>query len=279
MSDYKIISKTEDASKERVFYTIEIAPFRFVDVMCIRNTSENYEYLIQNEDASYVYYELEYKYTYPGYPFDERKCLNLAAAQYAKDYYAKESIWDEIRSDYYDDEQEAWAIDAWKNCDGDQGKVIAHVGDDKRITYYSEEAKIDPYAQEIIREVLLRIDEANTQKEKWVLALSKKMTKNVPEENKEYVKGFLFELFKKQPNNILNHFAYEYQVSADNFKREELKQKIMQKLHKDSEGLVSEILDLTFSGMIPEGLDDHVVATLQQLSDKELKRIAEKYQL
>ena len=60
MSDYKIISKTEDASKERVFYTIEIAPFRFVDVMCIRNTSENYEYLIQNEDASYVYYELEY---------------------------------------------------------------------------------------------------------------------------------------------------------------------------------------------------------------------------
>ena len=97
MSDYKIISKTEDASKERVFYTIEIAPFRFVDVMCIRNTSENYEYLIQNEDASYVYYELEYKYTYPGYPFDERKCLNLAAAQYAKDYYAKESIWDEIR--------------------------------------------------------------------------------------------------------------------------------------------------------------------------------------
>lgn len=53
----------------------------------------------------------------------------------------------------------------------------------------------------------------------------------------------------------------------------------MQKLHKDSEGLVSEILDLTFSGMIPEGLDDHVVATLQQLSDKELKRIAEKYQL
>lgn len=67
MSDYKIISKTEDASKERVFYTIEIAPFRFVDVMCIRNTSENYEYLIQNEDASYVYYELEYKYTYPGY--------------------------------------------------------------------------------------------------------------------------------------------------------------------------------------------------------------------
>ena len=194
MSDYKIISKTEDASKERVFYTIEIAPFRFVDVMCIRNTSENYEYLIQNEDASYVYYELEYKYTYPGYPFDERKCLNLAAAQYAKDYYAKESIWDEIRSDYYDNEKEAWAIDAWKNCDGDQGKVIAHVGDDKRISYYSEEAKTDPYVQEVIREVLFRIDEENAQKEKWVLALTltKAMTKNVPEEHKEYVKGFLF---------------------------------------------------------------------------------------
>ena len=57
MNDYKIISKTEDASKERVFYTIEIAPFRFVDVMCIRKTLENYEYLIQNEDANYVYYE------------------------------------------------------------------------------------------------------------------------------------------------------------------------------------------------------------------------------
>lgn len=201
MSDYKIISKTEDASKERVFYTIEIAPFRFVDVMCIRNTSENYEYLIQNEDASYVYCELEYKYTYPGYPFDERKCLNLAVAQYAKDYYAKESIWSEIKSNYYDEGQNAWAIDAWKPCDGDEGKVIAHVGDDKRISYYSEDAKTDPYAQEVIREVLLRIDEENTQKEKWTLALSKKMTKNVPEEHKEYVKDFLFELFKKQPTD------------------------------------------------------------------------------
>lgn len=281
MSDYKIISKTEDASKERVFYTIEIAPFRFVDVMCIRNTSENYEYLIQNEDASYVYYELEYKYTYPGYPFDERKCLNLAAAQYAKDYYAKESIWDEIRSDYYDDEKEAWAIDAWKNCDGDQGKVIAHVGDDKRISYYSEEAKTDPYVQEVIREVLFRIDEENAQKEKWVLALTltKAMTKNVPEEHKEYVKGFLFELFKKQPNNILNQFAYEYQISVDGFDRDELIQRIMQKLHKDSDGFVSEILELTFSTMIPEGLDDHVKATLRQLPDKELKRMAKKYQL
>lgn len=281
MSDYKIISKTEDASKERVFYTIEIAPFRFVDVMCIRNTSENYEYLIQNEDASYVYYELEYKYTYPGYPFDERKCLNLAAAQYAKDYYAKESIWNEIRSDYYDDEKEAWAIDAWKNCDGDQGKVIAHVGDDKRISYYSEEAKTDPYVQEVIREVLFRIDEENAQKEKWVLALTltKAMTKNVPEEHKEYVKGFLFELFKKQPNNILNHFAYEYQISVDGFDRDELIQRIMQKLHKDSDGFVSEILELTFSTMIPEGLDDHVKATLRQLPDKELKRMAKKYQL
>ena len=281
MSDYKIISKTEDASKERVFYTIEIAPFRFVDVMCIRNTSENYEYLIQNEDASYVYYELEYKYTYPGYPFDERKCLNLAAAQYAKDYYAKESIWDEIRSDYYDEEKEAWAIDAWKNCDGDQGKVIAHVGDDKRISYYSEEAKTDPYVQEVIREVLFRIDEENAQKEKWVLALTltKAMTKNVPEEHKEYVKGFLFELFKKQPNNILNHFAYEYQISVDGFDRDELIQRIMQKLHKDSDGFVSEILELTFSTMIPEGLDDHVKATLRQLPDKELKRMAKKYQL
>lgn len=279
MSDYKIISKTEDASKERVFYTIEIAPFRFVDVMCIRNTSENYEYLMQNGDGSYVY--CKGKDTYPGYPLNERKCLNLAAAQYAKDYYAKESIWDEIRSDYYDDEQEAWAIDAWKNCDGDQGKVIAHVGDDKRISYYSEEAKTDPYVQEVIREVLFRIDEENAQKEKWVLALTltKAMTKNVPEEHKEYVKGFLFELFKKQPNNILNHFAYEYQISVDGFDRDELIQRIMQKLHKDSDGFVSEILELTFSTMIPEGLDDHVKATLRQLPDKELKRMAKKYQL
>lgn len=169
---------------------------------------------------------------------------------------------------------------------GKELRITANCGDSFYVTeikqvYYSEEAKTDPYVQEVIREVLFRIDEENAQKEKWVLALTltKAMTKNVPEEHKEYVKGFLFELFKKQPNNILNHFAYEYQVSADNFKREELKQKIMQKLHKDSEGLVSEILDLTFSGMIPEGLDDHVVATLQQLSDKELKRIAEKYRL
>lgn len=269
MSEYKKTHKTpcyiENTGTEDIPHKKALNSFEF--------------YCGREED--YVYYELEYKYTYPGYPFDERKCLNLAAAQYAKDYYAKESIWDEIRSDYYDDEKEAWAIDAWKNCDGDQGKVIAHVGDDKRISYYSEEAKTDPYVQEVIREVLFRIDEENAQKEKWVLALTltKAMTKNVPEEHKEYVKGFLFELFKKQPNNILNHFAYEYQISVDGFDRDELIQRIMQKLHKDSDGFVSEILELTFSTMIPEGLDDHVKATLRQLPDKELKRMAKKYQL
>ena len=202
MSDYTIFGKTEDGSRQRVFYTIEIAPFRFVDVMCIRNTSENYEYLMQNGDGSYVYYEGEY--TYPGYPFDERKCLNLAADQYAKDYYSD-----------------------------------------------------------------------NAQKEKWVLTLSEAMTMDVPEEHKKYVKEFLFDLFKKQPNSILNHFACKYQV-AD---REEMIQKILQKLHKNSEGLVSEILDLTFSAMIPEGLDDHVTAALRQLPNKELRNIVEKYQL
>ena len=79
MSDYTIFGKTEDGSRQRVFYTIEVVQNKYVDVMCIRNDSENYEYLMQNGDGSYVYCKGED--TYPGYPLDERKCVNYSAIE------------------------------------------------------------------------------------------------------------------------------------------------------------------------------------------------------
>lgn len=66
------------------------------------------------------------------------------------------SKWAEIRSDYYDDEEEKQYVDAWLTNDGgEEGKVIAKIDlATKEVEYLDSDARHDEYAQEVISEVL-----------------------------------------------------------------------------------------------------------------------------
>lgn len=66
------------------------------------------------------------------------------------------SKWAEIRSDYYDDEEEKQYIDAWLTDDNNEdGKVIAKINlATKEVEYLDSDARYDEYAQEVISEVL-----------------------------------------------------------------------------------------------------------------------------
>ena len=62
----------------------------------------------------------------------------------------------EVRSDYFDDEEQAQYIDAWfTDDDYEEGIEIAKVHlDTKQVEYIDADARYDDYAQEIISEVL-----------------------------------------------------------------------------------------------------------------------------
>ena len=64
--------------------------------------------------------------------------------------------WTEIRIDYLDEEEGFWYVDAWKTCnDDEEGKSIAMIDDlTGRVIYLDPLARIDKYAQEMIREFL-----------------------------------------------------------------------------------------------------------------------------
>ena len=66
------------------------------------------------------------------------------------------SKWAEIKSDYYDDEEEKQYVDAWLTDDGnEEGKVIAKINlATKEVEYLDSDARYDEYAQEVIGEVL-----------------------------------------------------------------------------------------------------------------------------
>ena len=66
------------------------------------------------------------------------------------------SKWAEIRSDYYDEEEELQYIDAWlTDDDNEEGTVIAKVNiAAKEVEYLDPDARYDEYAQEVINEVL-----------------------------------------------------------------------------------------------------------------------------
>lgn len=66
------------------------------------------------------------------------------------------SKWMEIRSDYYDDNEEVQTVDAWKTYIGDEeGEVIAKIHLDTGVVdYIDTDARYDEYAQEVINEVL-----------------------------------------------------------------------------------------------------------------------------
>ena len=61
------------------------------------------------------------------------------------------SIWDEIRDDFVDWEDNCFCIEAWQKYESGEGKVIAKVYlDTAKVEYLDERAKTDSYAQGVI---------------------------------------------------------------------------------------------------------------------------------
>jgi len=71
-----------------------------------------------------------------------------------------ENIWSEIKADHTDEDLGITHVDAWTSPDDDEnGTIIATIDDKGNITYKDERAKSDKYAQEIIQEAIIRIDD------------------------------------------------------------------------------------------------------------------------
>lgn len=62
------------------------------------------------------------------------------------------SIYSEIRIDFYDEEDRVFTVDAWyTDNDNEEGEVIATIDPiTKEVKYLDKRAKNDPYAQEEI---------------------------------------------------------------------------------------------------------------------------------
>lgn len=82
--EYKIKDHTEDTDWTRVYYTIEIADGKFVDVMCIPETDHIYTYVMDTGDGGEVYDSDNN--SFEDFEYDENKCLQLAEDEYVKDY-------------------------------------------------------------------------------------------------------------------------------------------------------------------------------------------------
>lgn len=82
--EYKIKDHTEDTDWTRVYYTIEIADGKFVDVMCIPETDHIYTYVMDTGDGGEVYDSDNN--SFEDFKYDENKCLQLAEDEYVKDY-------------------------------------------------------------------------------------------------------------------------------------------------------------------------------------------------
>lgn len=66
------------------------------------------------------------------------------------------SKWAEIRCDFCDEDEDMWYVDAWLTDDpNEEGKVIAKIDlGSKKVEYIDKDARRDPYAKEVIREML-----------------------------------------------------------------------------------------------------------------------------
>lgn len=66
------------------------------------------------------------------------------------------SKWNDIRSTYFDENEEKQFVDAWKtDDDNEEGTVIAKIDlGDNTVEYLDEDAKTDEDAQAIINKVL-----------------------------------------------------------------------------------------------------------------------------
>lgn len=82
--EYQIKDHAEDTDWTRVYYTIEIANGKFVDVMCIPETDHIYTYVMDTGDGGEVYDSDNN--SFEDFEYDENKCLQLAEDEYVKDY-------------------------------------------------------------------------------------------------------------------------------------------------------------------------------------------------
>lgn len=82
--EYRIKDHTEDTDWTRVYYTIEIADGKFIDVMCIPETDHIYTYVMDTGDGGEVYDSDNN--SFEDFEYDENKCLQLAEDEYVKDY-------------------------------------------------------------------------------------------------------------------------------------------------------------------------------------------------
>lgn len=66
----------------------------------------------------------------------------------------KKSKWAEIRTDYIDEEDLFWRVDAWETSDDcEEGKVIAYIDDlTLRVLFIDPVARVDEYAVRAIGE-------------------------------------------------------------------------------------------------------------------------------
>lgn len=64
------------------------------------------------------------------------------------------NFWSEVRNDFYNEDEKAIYIDAWKTQNpNEEGRVIAKVYDTGEILYLHERAKSDEEVQEIIKKL------------------------------------------------------------------------------------------------------------------------------
>ena len=83
-NEYRIKSHTEDTDWTRVYYTIEIADDKFVDIMCEPKIDHIYTYVMGTGDGGEVYDSDNN--SFDNFEFDENKCMQLAEDAYVKDY-------------------------------------------------------------------------------------------------------------------------------------------------------------------------------------------------
>ena len=69
------------------------------------------------------------------------------------------SKWAEIRNDFVCEDSHKIYIDAWNtDNDNEEGTVIARIDmNTKNIEYFDDDAKVDAYAQEIIKETIMEL--------------------------------------------------------------------------------------------------------------------------
>lgn len=83
--EYRALSHKEDPDDSRVYYTIEVANGKFVDILCILGVDGSITpYTVDTGDGCNVYDSDQNSFA--GYSFDESTCFKLALESYKRDY-------------------------------------------------------------------------------------------------------------------------------------------------------------------------------------------------